>query len=270
MIYLNNMRIITYTLTMLLLLACENKDGVNDIPFETVTADKSISLSSDENAPTCRVHLKMESATAKAGHIGELINETIIKRFLDPHGEKDMAIAAEKFITNYTDNYKKTMQPLYNQDRNDTSRRFWYEYHYILETTTQKGTNNTVVYLATIDYYEGGAHGINQQQILNFDTRNGLLLTLDDIFVPGYEKPLKDLLLKALQSKTGCKTIGALRSKGYLKSMNIFPTENFILGSETITFIYNPSEIAPYALGSTQLIIPYSDLEKLMKNSINL
>ena len=181
-----------------------------------------------------------------------------------------MKIAAEKFISTYTDDYKKTMQPLYSQDRNDASKRFWYEYHYILEATTQKGTDNTITYLTTIDYYEGGAHGINQQQILNFDSRTGLLLTLKDIFVSGYEQPLKDLLLKALLSKTGCKNIRALRTKGYLSSMDIFPTENFILGSETITFIYNPSEIAPYAMGSTQLIIPYSDLDKLIKNTIDL
>ena len=116
------MRIITYILTMLLLLACENNDGVNDIPFETITADKTISLSSEEHAPSCRVHLKLESATSKAGHIGELINETVIKKFLDPHGEKDMKIAAEKFISTYTDNYKKTMKPLYSQDRNDASK----------------------------------------------------------------------------------------------------------------------------------------------------
>ncbi len=264
------MRIITYILTMLLLLACKNNDGVNDIPFETITADKTISLSSEEHAPSCRVHLKLESATSKAGHIGELINETVIKKFLDPYGEKDMKIAAEKFISTYTDNYKKTMQPLYNQDRNDASKRFWYEYHYILEATTQKGTDNTITYLTTIDYYEGGAHGINQQQILNFDTRNGLLLTLKDIFVSGYEQPLKDLLLKALLSKTGCKNIRALRAQGYLSSMDIFPTENFILGSETITFIYNPSEIAPYSMGATQLVIPYSDLDKLIKNTIDL
>ncbi len=51
--------------------------------------------------------------------------------------------------------------------------------------------------------------------------------------------------------------------------MDIFPSENFILGDETITFVYNPYEIAPYAMGSTELIIPFSDIEKLLKNSFN-
>ncbi|MBR1504227.1 MAG: DUF3298 domain-containing protein [Prevotella sp.] len=264
------MRTTIYTFAMLLVMACSNNSGDSEIIFETVASDKTVILSNDEDSPSCRVHLKLESATSEAGHRGELINETIIKTLLDPHGEKDMKIAAEKFITDYTDNYKKTMLPLYNQDRIDTTKRFWYEYHYILEATTQKGTKNTICYLTTIDYYEGGAHGVNLLKTMNFDTRDGHLLTLDNIFVPGYEQPLKELLMNALKTKTGCSTIKALHEKGYLRSMDIFPSKNFILDNETITFIYNPSEIASYDLGSTQLVIPYSDLSSLTKNSFDL
>lgn len=61
--------------------------------------------------------------------------------------------------------------------------------------------------------------------------------------------------------------MSALRDKGYLYSMDMFPSENFILGEETITFIYNPYEIAPYNVGSTELIIPFSDIKDLLKNS---
>ena len=49
--------------------------------------------------------------------------------------------------------------------------------------------------------------------------------------------------------------------------MEMFPSENFILGNETITFVYNPYEIAPYAVGSTELIIPFGDIKDLLKNS---
>ena len=134
-------------------------------------------------------------------------------------------------------------------------------------TTIQQGSKGTVVYLATVDYYEGGAHGINQLLTLNFETKTGRQLTLADIFTTGYEQPLKSVLLKALKSKVGCTTMSALREKGYLYSMDIFPSENFILGDETITFIYNPYEIAPYAMGSTELIIPYDDVEKILKTT---
>lgn len=264
------MRPIIYAFAMLLLMACENKNGDNDISFETVTSDKTVVLSNDENSPSCRVHLKLEEATPEAGHRGELINEAIIKKFLDPHGEKDMKTAVEKFMNTYIDNYKKTMLPLYNQDRNDPKKRAWYEFHYILETATQKGAKNIMTYLVTIDYYEGGAHGVNLLQTLNFNMSTGLLLTLNDIFASGYEQPLKEILMKALKAKTGCTTIRALREKGYLRAMELFPSENFILDSETITFIYNPSEIASYELGSIQLVIPYNEVSRLIKNSSDL
>ena len=178
-----------------------------------------------------------------------------------------MKLAADAFAESYTDSYKKTMLPLYNQDRADTTKRSWYQYHYIINCSTQKGSKGTVAYLATIDYYEGGAHGINQLITLNFEAKTGRQLTLTDIFAPGYEQPLKNVLLKALKAKTGCSTLAALHEKGYLYSMDIFPSENFILGDETITFVYNPYEIAPYAVGSTELVISYDEVDKILKNS---
>ena len=250
---------------ILLMAGCKgSEEGV--IEFKSVVADKTVVLSNEENSPTCTVHLEMQAATEESGHAGELINATVMNRLLDRE-EKTMELAAEAFANSYTDTYKKTMMPLYNQDRADTTKRAWYQYHYIINTSTQQGSKGTVVYLATVDYYEGGAHGINQLLTLNFETKTGRQLTLADIFTTGYEQPLKSVLLKALKSKVGCTTMSALREKGYLYSMDIFPSENFILGDETITFIYNPYEIAPYAMGSTELIIPYDDVEKILKTT---
>ncbi len=258
-----------YILPLLYLLlsmaSCHGGDE-DDVEFETVTADKTVVLSNEENSPTCMVHLSMEEATEASGHRGELINTTVMKRLLD-RDEATMKLATEAFAEDYTKSYKETMLPLYNQDRGDTTKRAWYQYHYIIETSTQKGSKGTIVYLATIDYYEGGAHGINQQITMNFEAKTGRHLTLADIFASGYEQPLKNVLLKALKNKTGCSTLNALHDKGYLYSMDMFPSENFILSEETITFIYNPYEIAPYAMGSTELIIPFSDVENILKNS---
>ena len=250
---------------ILLMVSCKGGDE-DAVEFQTVTADETVVLSNDENSPTCAVHLKMEEATETSGHRGELINTTVMKRLLDRE-ETSMKLAAEAFAEKYTNSYKQTMLPLYNQDRADTTKRSWYQYHYIITCTTQEGSKGTIVYLATIDYYEGGAHGINQLLTMNFEKKTGRQLTLGDIFATGYEQPLKNILLKALKSKTGCNSLSALRDKGYLYSMDIFPSENFILGEETITFVYNPYEIAPYAVGSTELIIPFSDVDKLLKNS---
>ena len=232
----------------LLLFACKGTDEPS-LNFETITVDKTVMLSNDENSPRCQVHLKLLQPTAENGDRTQIINEALMSRLLNKSGERDLQTAAEKFAEDYTTSYKNTMLPLYNQDRADTTKKAWYEYHYIIEATTQPGTANTLTYLATIDYYEGGAHGINQLITFNFDIATGKQITLADLFAPGYETELK------------------LKEAGYLYSMDIFPSENFILNDETITFVYNPYEIAPYAVGSIELIITYSEVSKILNPS---
>jgi len=55
------------------------------------------------------------------------------------------------------------------------------------------------------------------------------------------------------------------RAASYLYSMQMFPSENFILGSDELTFIYNPYEIAPYSAGKTELTVSYSEVEELLR-----
>ena len=137
--------------------SCGNTEE-NTVEFETLTLDKAINLTNEELSPTCTVSLKMENAIEKNGHRAEVINNTVIERLLNMR-DMSMKTAMEEFTENYIKSYKSTMVPLYNQDRADTTKRAWYEFHYIISAETQQGSKNTIVYLATVDYYEGGAHG---------------------------------------------------------------------------------------------------------------
>ena len=258
-------KILLLTGAMALMAACGGGDE-DGIRFEKVQADKITVLSNDDNSPSCRVHLEVDYATDDNGHRAEIVNNTIERRLLDMQDLK-MKQAVDSFADLYTTNYKKNFLPLYNQDRADTSKRSWYEYHYIITTDVTKGYKGLSVYHVNLDYYEGGAHGINQHLTMNFDKETGQQLALQGIFVPGYEGRLNAILLEALQEKTGSKSLAELHDKGYLYSMDMFPSENFILADDTITFIYNPYEIAPYAAGTTELVIPYSQLEDILKNS---
>ncbi len=260
---MRNIKVYLCLLLPLLLLACKGSDEPA-LTFEPITADKVVFLANDEDSPRCQVHLELLQATADNGERAKMINETVMSRLLNKSGERDLKAAADKFADEYTANYKTSMLSLYNQDRTDSTKKAWYEYHYVIEATTQQGTANTMSYLATIDYYEGGAHGINQLITFNFDMKTGKLVTLADVFAPGYETQLKGILLKALKSKTGLGSMNELKDAGYLYSMDMFPSENFILNDETITFVYNPYEIAPYALGSIELIITYSEVSQIL------
>ena len=250
---------------LLLAVSCLQKDD-DTVVFEPLTLNKTVNLSNEEMSPACQISLKLDNALEENGHRAEVINNIVMQRLLNAR-DMSMKAAMEEFVGNYIKTYKQTMLPLYNQDRVDTTKRAWYEFHYIISAEAQQGSKKTVAYLATVDYYEGGAHGNHQLLTMNFDTETGQLITLRDIFADGFENQLNNILLKALKEKTGLSTLEELREKEYLTAVDIFAPENFIIGDETITFIYNPSEIAPYTVGSTELIIPYSSMETIMKNS---
>lgn len=258
------MRLLFTSALVLLLCACSEESET--ITFETVSADKTVALTADSLSPTCSVDIRLEQATPSSGRAGEIINTTVTERLLD-RNDDNMQKSAEAFAEDYTANYLRSLLPLYNQDSDDQHKLAWYHYHYIITSHTQAGSKGTLVYLADINYREGGDHAVNQQVIMNFDTETGRQLTTKDIFVDGFEIQLKPLLLKALQEKTGFTTIKALHDNGYLKHSDIYVPENFILGSDAITFIYNPDEIAPYTIGSTDLTISYVAMDKILRSS---
>jgi len=251
---------------IIVLLVCACGQDHETVTFETITADKTVTLSNDSVPPRCSVNIRLEQATPKSGRAGEIINATVANRLLS-RGDDGLQEAANAFAEDYTSNYIKTMLPLYNQDRNDPSKHAWYHYHYIINSHTQKGSKGTVVYIADVNYSQGGNHLISQQVIMNFEETTGRLLTVKDVFVDGFETKLKPILLKAMEEKTGLGSLKALHNKGYFKGMDIFVPENFILSSDAITFVYNPDEIAPFSLGSTELTIAYTALDRILNSS---
>jgi hypothetical protein len=255
-----------FTFTALLaciVLAC-SPEIEDTIVFDNATADKEVKLSNDEGSPVCAVHLQIATAIEENGYKGEVVNRIIQKRLLNMEG-LTMQQAVDSFANTYTSSYLRNLLPIYNQDRADTTKRTWYEYHYVITSEARQGSKSTMAFIATTDYYEGGAHSVNQRTTMNFDVQTGRLIGLNDIFVPGYENLLNAVLQKALCEKVGVADISDLRQKGYLVGMQMFPSENFILEDETISFIYNPSEIAPHTQGETELVIPLSNLEQILR-----
>ena len=257
------MRLLFSSVLALLLCACSEESET--ITFETVTADKTVALTADSLSPTCSVNIRLEQATPSSGRAGEIINATVTERLLD-HNDDNMQKSAEAYVDEYTSNYLRTLLPLYNQDSDDIHKQAWYHYHYIINSHTQAGSKGTLVYLADLNYREGGNHAINQQVIMNFEAKTGRLLNIRDVFIEGFEEQLKPILLKALQEKTGLDTMKALHDNGYLNNSDIYVPENFILSSDAITFVFNPDEIAPYSVGSIELTIAYAAVDRILSS----
>ena len=248
----------------MLMTACHT-DTENHFAWKKATADKQVPLCGDKDSPRCSVHLEMHYAeNAGDSQTATEINNAIEQHLLEM-SDLTMQQAADSFAAQYAASYRRNLLPLYREDKGDPDKCPWYEYRYSIDTETAEGREGVAVYKATVDYYEGGAHGINQLLTMNFDTQSGRLLRLQDVFVAGYEHRLNELLTDALLKQTDCKSLDELRQKGYLYSMDMFAPENFVLGEDGITFVYNPYEIASYSVGKTELTIDYVDLEEILK-----
>lgn len=257
-----------YTLffvVMTLLASCSNEAGPQ-LTFEMLEADKTVHLSNEAKSPLCSVSLKMASATEASGELGQKINETVVYRFFN---QEDMSLkgAMDSYVEAYTKSYKEHMLPLYNADRADTTKRSWYEFHYIINSSVEQSSRRTLVYLATVDYSEGHANSIHELVPINFYSSNAKEITLDDIFVDNYDMVVPAILLQALMEKIEVQNIGQLREKGYLNATEMYVPNHFIVGDDTITFIYNPSEIASLEHGTIELVLTYAQLQKFIKPS---
>ena len=259
-------RYIIGCIAALLLTACGSDGGMfggSGIDTKEAKVTKVVPITQEDNAPQCQVSLKVKYVKGDDERACNINNA--IEQRLFMFDSLAMQQAVDSFANYYTKEYQKNMAPFYREDRGDETKRAWYEYRYEVDTDTRRGKDDCLVYLIDLDMYEGGAHGVRQQLVMNFDKETGKQITYDDLFVQGYQYPLNDLLLEELKAQTKCKSLDELHEQDYLMTMDIYAPQNFILGDDEITFIYNPYEIAPYAKGNTELTLSYSQLSKILK-----
>lgn len=121
--------------------------------------------------------------------------------------------------------------------------------------------------IETGDYsFTGGAHPNSMTQYTNFDARTGKKLTLNDLFQPGYQQQLNRL---AEQEFRRARQMGAgdtFESAGYWFENNQFRLpDNFFINEHGLSFFYNPYEIAPYAMGSSEVTLSRAALQSLLR-----
>lgn len=250
---MNGKTILLSVIMAVTITGCGGKDD-NTTKYVHVKVERCISIDNSKDSPQCQVKLDIMQATDTASEAGRRKNALIVSKIFDME-QLGIQAAADSFANLYTRDYRKHMAPLYREDRSDQTKRPWYEYRYTVTTETRQGRKGLTNYLIKLNYYEGGAHGIEQLLTLNIDDATGQAVTLKNVLGDDYEGHLQHQLLEALQEKTGTRDLKELHDRGYLYSMDIFVPENYIIGDDEITFIFNPYEIAPYSEGRIELTL---------------
>lgn len=132
------------------------------------------------------------------------------------------------------------------------------QYYYTIEGSPVESRSDSILSYQTVtDCFLGGAHGIYAIQYYNFDRRTGKLLNIQDI-VPA-EKEM--LVLKAMEEQL-CEDWDASdladlqEMTGITMLGDLYLTNNFLLKGDSIEFLFNVYEIAPYAAGLISVTLP--------------
>ena len=121
--------------------------------------------------------------------------------------------------------------------------------------------------LAT-DYYQytGGAHGM---AVFFFHVYRRdhpqQTLKIADIILPGKQKQLDQLQYRAWLAYLKEQGLSAKRIKEHLRDFEFKATDNWAPTANGLLFLYQPYEIGPYAMGTTELLIPIASLKGIIR-----
>ncbi len=115
--------------------------------------------------------------------------------------------------------------------------------------------------------FMGGAHGNVTIAFENFNPRTGERVELADLFVSSYEAKLLLLAEARFREVRAIEEGMTLADAGFSFSENGTFTlpDNFAVEKDGLSFYYNAYEVAPYALGATELTLSYEELDGLWK-----
>lgn len=149
--------------------------------------------------------------------------------------------------------------------RSDSTAFHWDGYLRLHSKAALVGTH---IVSYTVDRAEetGGAHGMEETHISNYDLRTGTRLTLDAIFTPQGKAALSEAIRAGILKNKSVSTWEELMNRDcYNAASEVAPTENFLLTATDITFVYNPYDIACYAAGGTRVTLPLANLAGFKK-----
>lgn len=117
--------------------------------------------------------------------------------------------------------------------------------------------------------YMGGAHGLTTRTYLNFNLKTGKVITEADLFTDDYKAELSELIkrriVEEIKNEKDTEAFHGLEDTDYWTD-SIKPNGNFYITDESINYVFNPYEIAPYYLGQTEVILPFDRIRDLLRS----
>lgn len=259
------------TVIMSCCISCQqHKSLSSSCKQEKQQVDREGHLFDEADKPAC--HIVLDISTIKELN-NERLKDTLNSLFIfHALGDEYTAISPEEAVNNfanqYIKQYREEIEPLYiketsNEDIQDVSA--WFQYYLGIHTDIERFNDRFLVYNILKESYTGGAHGMYTSNYLNIDLQGPKLLHIYDVIKKTEKGVVTELIWKYLALQEDVTTRQELEELGYGFGNDIEPSEIFILGEDSLTFVYNPYDIAPYSMGKIHVSIPLTELKPFLQ-----
>lgn len=244
-------------ISALLLASCGSEKN-ESISFTKLTASKQINCPGD-TVKCFDVDYNVELPSLSLNdEVEDLIRATLVT---DIFGEKYVNLPNSDLLDAYITDCESEFNMM-STDLDEFASANFYEERVEAVQTLQDAEHQLLSYEMTRYMYTGGAHGMGSTICWVFDLENGNQLTEDDIFTADATDQIIALLNNALKAYTAKNNL-ALSD---FFTDQIAPNGNFSITDEGICYLFNPYDIAPYAMGETRLLIGKESLRPILRD----
>jgi Protein of unknown function (DUF3298) len=184
--------------------------------------------------------------------VTQSIVDFLVRPLRDEDGSKTITALMDSFIQDYGE----------MRAREPRSAAVWYleRKAFVLESAPN---------LLSLSFSErsflGGAGQTATLRFRDLDPKTGADVALADLLRPGAEEMLRTLAEARFRKVRNIPQETSLAAAGFTFDDGTFHlTDNFSLDRKGITFYYNTSEIAPAALGPTEILLTYAEVADLL------
>ena len=250
-------------LFILLAVACTEKG--DKYAFQYVSFKETLPYTQGKDHPSCVFDLHVLKAHGTDTIFADAFNLDI-STFLFGKRTTDVRGAMTHFIDSVIDVFKQENKEQIQYAKEEGFEPRDIDYEYVINTEVHYGNHRDIIgHFINMYQYTGGAHGGTFITCRNYRLEDGSVVTLDNYFKPGYEEVLIPILEKKLLEYAECSSRDELDEHGYFSNEPMFVSENFEIRQDTIDFIYNQYDIAPYAMGITTLSVPNDEIRTILR-----
>lgn len=232
-----------------MLLICFGCQSEHKITFEPFAFESEIC----DDCPSISIAIPNALGISK---ISKAINTSLEEEliFLLSFDEEMEATSLEDAMQSFKNGYIE-LQQLYNDETTVWEAK-------INGTITYEDANFITIELDAF-LFTGGAHGFTSRQLMNFDKNKGIQLTNSELFkdLNGFRKYAENVF----RQKEEIPTDQPINYTGFMfEGDSFYLPENIGFTKDGLKLLYNPYEVASYADGAIEIVLPHNEVNKYL------